>query len=318
MTKVFNYSVNEGFSYSVIGVKGEKKYFVEGYASTIDEDKAGEVLSYQAQEDMVRQIEGQNITMDLEHEEWYDSNGNLLPRPKNEKIPVAKIVSAELRPRGAWIRAELNTHLRSFHELWGSIQGGFLKAFSVAFYPIQKSGNSISKLNLVNVTLTGSPVNPNATFMASMKSAQAYLDTLKQTEEIKMDAEIKAEPKPEEVEVKAAPADTNEVSVPSVEPKAEKEDSPKDEKEDEEEKKKKEKEEADAKAFHGGLAQIKAEIMGEIAAELKSMRDKVEEKEKIIADLKAKLSEPIMKSIVTVAPTKMVAPDKTINPLSLI
>jgi phage head maturation protease len=107
-------------------------------------------------------IQLENITMDLEHEEWYSNDGKILAKPKNEKIPVAKIVHAELRPQGVWVKAQINTNLRSFNELWGSIKDGFLKAFSVAFYPIQKTGNIIKSLNLVNVTLTGSPVNPNA------------------------------------------------------------------------------------------------------------------------------------------------------------
>ncbi len=60
----------------------------------------------------------------------------------------------------------LNTNLKNFSELLESIKDGFLKAFSVAFYPVAKASNGkvINKLALINVTLTGSPVNPYATF----------------------------------------------------------------------------------------------------------------------------------------------------------
>jgi phage head maturation protease len=203
MEKTFNYSINDGFLWSEVNLKGEKQFFIEGYASTIDQDKAGEILEFSAQEDIFKQVQNENITMDIEHEEWYSNDGKVLQRPKNEKIPVAKIVSAELRPRGVWVKAQINTNLRSFNEVWGSIKDGFLKAFSVAFYPVQKVGGIIKHLNLVNITLTGSPVNPQATFAVSMKSAAAWMDTLEiPKEEIKMVEEIKTEVAPE---IKAEP-----------------------------------------------------------------------------------------------------------------
>jgi hypothetical protein len=173
---IFKYYSQDEFGFSEVALKGEKNYFVEGYVSTVDRDKSGEILDEEAQEDLARQLENETITMDLEHESWYDDDGHILPKPKNTRVPVAKVVSVERKERGTWVKAMLNKNLTNFGEIWGSIRDGFLKAFSVAFYPVAKNNNVVSRLNLVNITLTGSPVNPNATFMATMKSASAYLD----------------------------------------------------------------------------------------------------------------------------------------------
>jgi phage head maturation protease/uncharacterized C2H2 Zn-finger protein len=302
-TNIFNYSINDGFLWSEVNLKGEKKYFIEGYASTIDEDKAGEILDMSAQQDIYNQMQNENITMDIEHEEWYSNDGKLLQRPKNEKIPVAKIVHAELRPKGVWVKAQLNTNLRSFSEVWGSIKDGFLKAFSVAFYPIQKAGGVIQHLNLVNVTLTGSPVNPNATFAVSMKSAAAWMDT----------QELKAEYNPE----LSNPADSQSVKQPkNTEIKSEE----KKMAEKEFECKKCDKEFESKEAFaehmektHGKEekepetkcddAKVKAEEpVIDIQAEVKAMRDAHEAEIKAlqteVANLKAELAKPVMKATV--------------------
>jgi len=196
--KSFRYDIDDEFAFSVVNLKGDRKYYGEGYASTIDEDKAGEVLLPSAQADLVSQLKSQVITLDVEHEEWYSEEGKILPRPKASRIPVAKVVEAELRPKGAWIKAELNTNIARFKEVWGSIKDGFLKAFSVAFYPVKKSsGNEkfIEKLNLMNITLTGTPMNPNATFRAVMKSAANIEgDIMEEKIEEKIEVDVKAEP----------------------------------------------------------------------------------------------------------------------------
>jgi phage head maturation protease len=284
--KVFNYAINDGFVWCEVNLKGEKTYFIEGYASTIDEDKAGEILEMSAQYDIHNQICNENITMDIEHEEWYDANGKILSRPKNEKIPVARVVSSEVRPRGVWVKAQINTNLRSFKEVWGSIKDGFLKAFSIAFYPTQKAGGIIKHLNLVNITLTGSPVNPNATFAVSMKSASAWMDTQEtqaltdatkeektMTDEVSdaVVAEVKTEEPTEVVaEVKAEPV----VETESVE------------------------------------AIIKA-MKEKQEVELKAMRDQ-------IATLKAELEKPVMKATVPAEMPKGEPVFTAVSPLRLI
>jgi phage head maturation protease len=281
VNQTFQYSINDSFQCTEVTIKGEKQYFVEGYISTIDQDKSGEIIEHSAQVDIYNQIQKENITMDIEHEEWYDSNGKMLARPKNEKIPVAKIVHAELRPQGVWVKAQINTNLRSFNELWGSIKDGFLKAFSVAFYPIQKAGNIIKSLNLVNVTLTGSPVNPNATFSATMKSAVAWMDSKEseviiKSEEIKM-AEIE---QPIIAEVKAEMVKEEMVEKPVVDVKA---------------------------VFEAEIASLKAKL---------EEAEKTHSEE--VAKLKAELEKPVMKAVVEEKMPESKPVYKAVSPLNLI
>ena len=286
--KLFDYKIQQGFLWSEVNLKGEKKYYIEGYASTIDEDKAGEIINYEAQEDMLAQIKSQNITLDVEHAEWYDDAGNVLNKPKNTTIPVAKVVSAELREKGVWVKAEINRNIPSFRSVWNSIKDGFLKAFSVAFYPVAKAGKEISKLNLVNITLTGSPVNPNATFSVAMKSAKAFLDQQKQEadkmseqeivkEKVDVQPDVKAE---EEVKSEAVVEEKQEVEEPKVEEEPKKE-------------------------------EPKPEEPNPLEAEVKALKEEV-------AKLKAELEKPVMKAVKEEAPEVPVEEQKFVSPLSLI
>jgi len=295
---IFNYAIKDGFLWSEVNLKGEKKYYVEGFASTIDEDKAGEILEMSAQQDIFDQCQNENITMDIEHEEWYSDDGKILQRPKNEKIPIAKIVSAELRPQGVWVKAQINTNLKSFSQVWGSIKDGFLKAFSVAFYPVQKAQGRIKRLNLVNITLTGSPVNPNATFAVSMKSAAAWLDSQEikpelKSEEIQMETkeeiiiqpEVKAEAPVAEVKVEAVPEVKAEAPAtePAIDVKAMKE------------------------KYDTEVATLKAQLANAIQTHSTE-----------IATLKAELAKPVMKAVVekTMPESKPVM--QIVSPLGLI
>ena len=286
--KLFDYKIQQGFLWSEVNLKGDKKYYIEGYASTIDEDKAGEIINYEAQEDMLAQIKSQNITLDVEHSEWYDDAGNVLNKPKNTTIPVAKVVSAELREKGVWVKAEINRNIPSFRSVWNSIKEGFLKAFSVAFYPVAKAGKEISKLNLVNITLTGSPVNPNATFSVAMKSAKAFLDQQKQEEDkmseqeivkekVDVQPDVKAE---EEVKSEAVVEEKQEVEEPKVEEEPKKE-------------------------------EPKPEEPNPLEAEVKALKEEV-------AKLKAELEKPVMKAVKEETPEIPEEEQKFVSPLKLI
>jgi hypothetical protein len=222
--------ISNTFTSEEVILKGEKKYFVEGFISTTDEDLVGDIVTSEGQDDLVKQLLGREITLDLEHEEWYDSSGNRLEKPKNQLIPVAKIVKAERRTEpknGTWVKAELNSNLgNKFKSVWGSIQDGFLRAFSIAFYPVEAVSKKIdgviktfiSKLNLVNVTLTGSPMLPEATFVPVMKAALKSLQESK--EEIIMSEEKPKEniETPKVEEIKPVEVKKEEVVQPEIKP----------------------------------------------------------------------------------------------------
>ena len=63
--------------------------------------------------------------MDIGHSEWVDDSGRQHDdmKPRSNTIPVAKIIKAERRGNGTWIKAQLNKHSPKFAEIWGSIKG---------------------------------------------------------------------------------------------------------------------------------------------------------------------------------------------------
>ena len=338
MEKVFNYEIDEQFGFSIVDLKGEKNYFVEGYISTIDKDKSGEVISQSAQQDIYKQVQNETITMDLEHELWYDEKGRVLPKPRNDRIPVAKIVDARLDGKGVWVKAVLNKNLASFSEIWGSIKDGFLKAFSIAFYPISKSDNVIKSLAIVNVTLTGSPVNPNASFVATMKSVRSWMDTDLKSENkrdtmAKDDEDKKKDVQEEEAETKCnakKKAEEEEEDLKAKKPKKKAEDEKEEDTEDKDDKEEDAEKKALAKKKAGSpgiepkesemekkLGGLKAEFESIVDAKLKAFKDELAVKDVEIAKLKAELASPVMKSMVEETPQIKIN-ERIISPLGMI
>jgi hypothetical protein len=301
------YTYFQPFQFSEIELKGDKRYYVEGYISTTDPDLSNEVLTQSAQEDIVRQCNNHVITMDVEHEEFYEDDGKTIrAKPKNSRIPVAKIVEAELRSGGVWVKVEINRNSDRFERIWKSIQEGFLHSFSVAFYPLRaitkKVGNQVLKfidnLSLINVTLTGSPVNPNATFSPVMKAivrdmaSTPVIEGEKTMEQPELKVEPVASPVVAEVqaevvtpvapEVKADPMDSVIKSLEALRKdmdamkKAMDSQKPSDENKVEEAKE----DEAEKKGL---------DVLGGLNTSVKAMQDE-------IADLKAKLAEPVFKA----------------------
>lgn len=173
----------------IITLKSDKRYYVQGYISTTDIDLANEVLTENAQRDLHNQIQtiiksGGFITGDVEHMIFYDDNGKALSMPKVRDssgsliIPEMKIIDSELRDKGVWVKAEINRHHPNFNTIWKNIEEGFLNGFSVAVKAIttitKKINNEwvnlIDKIKLINVTMTGTPANPNALMSPVLKS----------------------------------------------------------------------------------------------------------------------------------------------------
>jgi HK97 family phage prohead protease len=145
-------------TFSKTELKGEKQAYVTGYISVPDVDLYDDVVTMKAMDSMLKQIQDSVITIDYEHEAWRDDNSLL---------PVAKIVEAKVDDRGLWVKAILNRHSPKFKALWGSIEDGFINAFSIAFKPLKTVEKTlggttvrlIDELKLLNVAFTGAPVN---------------------------------------------------------------------------------------------------------------------------------------------------------------
>lgn len=144
----------------------KEQYFVEGYASTPDLDLVNDIVTPEAMQEMVAQIKGRSIKVDVEHESWSTGGSPNI-------VPIGKIVDAKVDTKGLWIKAQLNSGVSRFSEVWSSVQDGFLDAFSIAFNNVTGSIRTsatgiktriITGLNLLNIALTGNPANPNACF----------------------------------------------------------------------------------------------------------------------------------------------------------
>lgn len=154
------YSGNAGtFSFLEVETKGEKEYYISGYISTKAIDTFNDLVTDECMSDMLEQINSGSIKIDYEHETIHSENLDI--------NPVARIVEAKKDEKGIWVKAMINSSNKRFGEMWGSIKNGFLDSFSIAFKPIEtatryiqgKAIRLLNKLKLVNIGITGTPVN---------------------------------------------------------------------------------------------------------------------------------------------------------------
>lgn len=161
---------SESLEHEVVETKSGKKYFVKGVFANSEQDLVDDILTHDCLADMVEQMKSKTITVDVEHEAFRGCSEEETELNKTI-IPVAKIDDFVFNGNEIQVKAELNQHSSRFKEVWGSLKGGFLKAFSFAFQPktwtYQMKGNQklrmLQKLNLLNGTFTGNPVNTTAT-----------------------------------------------------------------------------------------------------------------------------------------------------------
>ncbi len=293
------YSFNtDEVTYSTIEIKGEKESFVTGYISVPEVDAYNDLITEKALKSMLAQINNRTITLDYEHEAWRDDNSIL---------PAGKIVDAKIDNKGLWVKAVLNRYSPKFKALWGSIKKGFINAFSIAFKPVKTVekavGNTvvrlIDELDLLNVALTGSPVNKGAKITDfSMKSVmlKAIDDTREEmvsipqrllTKLMEEKSMVEEEIKIEEVVVEAEKV---EAAVEENKPSSE------------------EKVEAPAEAVAEVEAAPEAKVEeksseNKVLAELKSMvESQAKENAEIKAELKALKEKPVFKSLTPEGP----------------
>lgn len=190
-----NYSFNSNsMNYEIIEIKGEKRFFITGHIATGEIDLLNEVVTENGMESMLNQIKQKSIKLDFDHEAF---------RENPTIIPVGKIIDARIDSKGLWIKAELNSASPKFKALWKSIKRGFVDAFSIAFKPIKTTMKTIDgvavklldDLKLLNVALTGVPINQGARIENVMMKALNNMDEVKTMEEEKikqMEADLKS------------------------------------------------------------------------------------------------------------------------------
>jgi hypothetical protein len=178
------------FKVSVETKDGNENVFLDGLASTSDLDLVDDIVTKNCLESMDRQARERNIKLDIEHEAF---RGNSVEEKEinKTKIPAGRIISSSIEPLGeerwGWrIKSVLNPFTKRFNEIKGSILGGFLDAYSIAFIPtkvkmVKKGGKTIRMLEdatILNVATTGNPINTAAinreVFMKAINSIDEY------------------------------------------------------------------------------------------------------------------------------------------------
>jgi len=130
-------------------VDDEKNVYVEGYASASVEDLDGEIIGEQALQQAAK-----DLTKEPYNKVFLNHNA--------QDIPIGKIIEAEVREKKLWIKLILNKAHPKFETVYRSLKEGFLDAFSIGFKALEKEGNRITKLKVLEVSLVGIPANPEA------------------------------------------------------------------------------------------------------------------------------------------------------------
>lgn len=169
-----------------------KKYYVEGYISTGDQDLVNDVVTKSCMDNMLSQFNERTIKLDFEHESFRGKNQFETEAAKT-RLPLGKSIDKYKDDKGVIVKWELNPDWKkfdsngnvvlSFKDVWNNIKNKFLDAFSIAYVPTKTSmqsfnGKSIRLLdgvNLLNVALTGNPVNPGATMSKVFAKSLDYI-----------------------------------------------------------------------------------------------------------------------------------------------
>lgn len=263
------------FTSDPIEIKSENGgFFVEGYISTSDLDLVNDIVTKSCILDMAEQMRNRVIKFDVEHEAFRGKSK--IEREINKtKIPVAKVEDFLIDKKGIKVRAKLNKNSTRFDEVKGSIEDGFLDAFSIAYIPIkaiiqEKDGMEIrllDKINLLNVAFTGNPVNTEARMTNVFAKSLEFLEenNIHKSEIIKL----------QEVKMTEDTENTQEVnSENGDQPEAQESSN-------------------DAVPENGVEENTEAKAIQE---DIKALKEKSEAQEKEIADLKAKIKAPVRKS----------------------
>jgi len=170
----------------------KKKYSVKGYVTSGDLDLVNDILTKGCMKDIDSQMGGRVLKLDYDHE-TIKGKSDLDKKLALTKSPLGKQISKGIDAKGNYVEFELNENwkqfdakgniTKSFSEIWAEIKGGFLDAFSIAYVPVKTASKSINgvvarildKVNVINIALTGNPINPAASMTSVMAKSLDYL-----------------------------------------------------------------------------------------------------------------------------------------------
>jgi len=330
------------FNVNVIEVKGKEKITMEGLISTTDKDLVNDIITKKCLESMQQQILDRNIKLDIEHEAF---RGDTQEEKELNKtlIPAGKIIDATVQEtqNGNWglrVKSELNNFRKDFEQVKGNVLERYLDAYSIAFIPTKTALKTINgeevrlldEVRLLNVALTGNPVNTFAqnreVFAKSIDAVEEYKQEKKDNPELENKLEVKGKTGPgghkpdktgphgrgkgpgegradgsgeeeedEEEKKKKKPIKKNNIHVSVIKDERRlKMSEEKIEKETTEETE--EKPEAEAKDEEAEEPE-KSEESEEVKNELKALKEIVEKQSKELTEIKALLKKPVRKSM---------------------
>jgi len=293
----------------MVEVKGQPKYFLKTTITTGDVDLVNDVVTEKCMESMIRQLKERTIKLDFEHEAFRGSSFEEQEFNKT-RIPLGKRVSFERGEKGVDVTWELNQNWKkfdkegsvvfTFDEIKANIEGKYYDGTSIAYIPTKtanaesKDGKSIRLLEdmvLLNVALTGNPVNTHAVvkeiFTKSLDYIKAKEDSnhtlTKLTTEEKMETKDEAKETPEaevtEAENTAEVVENNDNNA-----------------------------EVEAKAIENNA----------LKETVKSLSEEVKSLTKELSEMKAELTKPQHKSVQEQVKSSEAQPIKSIDPLDLI
>jgi hypothetical protein len=176
---------------TVAGAKG-KEYWIEGHITSEDLDLVNDIVTKNCMDSMTSQFSMRSIKLDFEHEA-FRGKSELDAEANKTRLPLGKAVDKERDSKGVKIKWKLNPTWKkfdekgnvvmNFQEIWQNIEDEYYDAFSIAYVPtkttiIERDGKTIRLLddvNLLNVALTGNPINPMATMTSVMAKSLEYL-----------------------------------------------------------------------------------------------------------------------------------------------
>jgi len=293
---------SDPIAFGEIQEKGEKKFIAEGFISTSERDLVDDVVTDRALDSMMNQMKSRVIKLDFEHEAFRGET-DLEMEINKTRMTLAKAVDfARIKDgerNGVKVRWEFNDTWKKFDskgdvvmnflDIKKNVEKGFYDAFSIAFVPTKsvkknmKDGSLVRLLdgmNLLNVALTGNPINPGASmtnvFLKSLKSLNDSGD------KIKLKRRMKDMPEEE----------TNDESQSNAESETQ--------------------EETEEQSEEGSAEKKANELNG---VEVKSRLDALE---KSVANIEKALNKPVQKAISEQKPKDANVEEKAVEPLDLI
>jgi len=290
-------------TFGEIEKKGEKNFFIEGFISTSDKDLVDDVVTERALNSMIEQLKSRVIKLDFEHEA-FRGESEIEMEVNKTRIPLGKASDftrvKETEKNGILVRWDVNPTWKKFdekgnvvmdfNEIKFNVENGYYDAFSIAFIPtkdttIVKGGDKIrllDDLNLLNVALTGNPINPEASVTEIFMKSLDYLEKNNSSQnKIKKEVKMSEEEKKDEASEESNSESTGESSESADESKEESDSEAKEEPDEE-----------------SSEAEKKAE---KARVEVKSRLEKIENR---LESIEKAISKPIQKAKSEQAPTQ--------------